>query len=83
MASDMAAAEIELFYNYLGRRIADDGGDITPEDSVQEFRAYQAELQRFVEETHHAEQQSNNGEAKPLDLEALKQRVDSRVESRD
>lgn len=79
MATDVTPADLQLLYEYLGRRLANGGAEITPEDSVQEFRAYQAELQQFVEQTKHAQQQSENGEATPLDLEALRERVRQRA----
>ena len=79
MAMHTAQSEIESFHEFLGRRIQDGGKDLTPEASVQEFRVYQDELQRFIEATQPAIQQSERRESKPLDLDALMQRVKARL----
>ncbi len=79
MAIGASANQIEAFYQYLGRRL--DGGeqDLTPEQSVHEFRLYQEELERFLRETEPAVAQSQRGETRPLDVDAIVQRVQHRL----
>ena len=49
------------------------------QESVQEFRLYQQELNRFIAETQPALEQSARGESRPLDVDALMQRVRNRL----
>ncbi|MDA1055295.1 MAG: hypothetical protein O3C40_33155 [Planctomycetota bacterium] len=75
MATGIPQDENHVFYDFLGRRIERVGGPLTPEESVQEFRLYQAELNRLVEETEPAIEQSKRGQSRPLDVDGLMQRV--------
>ena len=79
MATGIPQDEIHAFYSFLGRRIEQLGGTLSPEESVQEFRLYQEELNRFIEETQPAIVQSDHGESRPLDVGALMQRVKDRL----
>jgi hypothetical protein len=79
MATGIPQDEIHVFYDFLGRRIERISGSLSPEESVQEFRLYQEELNRFVEETKSAIEQSQRGESRPLDVDALMQRVKDRL----
>jgi len=79
MATGIPQDEIHSFYDFLGRRIEKVGGSLSPEESVQEFRLYQEELNRFVEETNAAIEQSQRGESRSLDVDALMQRVKDRL----
>jgi hypothetical protein len=80
MATQISQDDMQSFYEFLGRRLQGGGaGDLTPEQSVREFRAYQTELARFKEETQPALEQSARGESKPLDLDALMKRVRARL----
>ena len=79
MATEMPTNEIRLFYDFLGRRLQDEEPNLTPEESVREFRAYQAELARFIEQTQPALEQSARGESRPLDVDALMERVRARL----
>ena len=76
MATDNRS-DIQAFYDYLGRRIADESA-ISPEESVQEFRAYQEELRRAQAELRQSRQEFLQGKAKPLDVDALMDRVRAR-----
>jgi len=79
MATDVPQAEILTFYNYLRQRVEDGDASVTPEQSVREFRLYQEELRRFIDQTQEAVEQSERGESKPLDVDALMQRVRARL----
>jgi len=77
MATDALGSEIQAFYEFLGRKMA--GPAITPEQSVQEFRAYQEELRRAQAELRESHEEFRRGKARPLDVEALMQRVRTRL----
>jgi hypothetical protein len=79
MATEISQNDMQSFYEFLGRRLQDGAGGLTPEESVREFRAYQTELARFKQETQLALEQSARGESKPLDLDALMRRVRARL----
>jgi hypothetical protein len=75
MASDIHQDEIRAFYEFLGHRLRSNDRGLTPEESVRGFRLYQEELQRFVQETQAALDQTQRGQSKPLDVDALMKRV--------
>ena len=79
MTTSVSENPIQSFFQYLGRRL--DGGacDLTPEQSVREFRLYQEELERFVRETEPAVEQSRRGETRSLDVDAVMHRVQERL----
>ena len=81
MASAVVGNEIQAFYEFLGRKMA--GPAITPEQSVQEFRAYQEELRRAQAELRESHEEFCHGKAKPLDVDALMQRVRTRLTQRE
>jgi hypothetical protein len=74
-----ATTEIQIFHQFLGERLSQFGADFTPEDAVQEFRAYQEELERCRREVELAVEQSRRGESRPLDMGALKAEVRRRL----
>jgi hypothetical protein len=77
MSTDALGSEIQAFFEFLGGRIDDPA--ITPERSVQEFRAYQEELRRAHAELRESHDEFRRGKAKPLDVDALMERVRSRL----
>lgn len=77
MAIDALVNEIQAFYEFLGRRMDDPA--ITPEQSVQEFRAYQEELRRAQAELRESHEEYRRGRANPLDVDALMERVRTRT----
>ncbi len=79
MATGIPQDEMRSFHEFLGRRLENDGTEITPEESVREFRIYQEELRRFIADTQPALEQSRQGESKPLDIDALMDRVRARL----
>ena len=78
MATDVPPGDIQAFYDFLGRRL-DRGEDLTPEQSVREFRAYQEELQRFLRESESAFAHAQNDEGRELDVDAIMVRVAKRL----
>ena len=79
MATDVPHEELVDFYHFLGQRLENGETDVTPEQSVREFRLYQQELRRFIEQTQSGIAESERGESKPLDIDALMQRVRARL----
>ena len=79
MPTEFQQDDIHAFFVFLERRIQIGGSELTTEQSVQEFRAYQEELQRFVAETEPAVEHSERGVSKPLDTNAVMQRVRERL----
>jgi len=79
MATDVPQQEIVDFYRFLGLRLENGETDVSPEQSVREFRLYQQEVRRFLDKTQPAVEESERGESKPLDVDALMQRVHARL----
>lgn len=79
MTTESTQDELRLFHDFLGRRIQNGGASITPEESVREFRIYQDELARFRQTIAASRAQAARGEAKPLDVDALMERVNKRL----
>ena len=72
-------SELELFHQFLREQLEDHGSDLSPEESVQAFRAYQRDLKRLQGEVRPALERSLRGESEPLDVEDLKARVTKRL----
>lgn len=79
MASNARENEMLAFFEFLGNRLQDGIGHLTPEDSVREFRCYEQELQQFIDETQPSIEESKRGESRPLDVPALVNRVRARL----
>jgi len=77
MSTDTVGSEIQAFYEFLGWRRNDPA--ITPEQSVQEFRAYQDELRHAQAELRTSHEEFRRGKAKQLDVDALMERVRRRL----
>lgn len=56
--------------------------DVTPEQSVQEFRERQEKLRRWNERNAESIVQAEQGKAGPLDLDGLLSRVETRLGQR-
>ena len=78
MSTSVAESEIQAFYDFLGGRISA-APEISPEESVREFRAYQQELKQARSELQKSHEEFTQGKAKPLDLDSLMNRVRSRM----
>ena len=79
MATGTPQTDIDAFCDFLGRIRQNGIHDLSPEDSVRQFRAYQEELKKFREDTEVSLEQSRRGESKPLDDEAFMSRVWKRL----
>lgn len=79
MTTTASENQVQAFYEFLGRQLSTGRSPATPEASVGEFRQYQDELRGFSAGTVEALKQSQAGQTRPLDVEALMQRVQSRL----
>jgi hypothetical protein len=79
----VGAPEIEQFQDFLRERIQEGAADLTPEKAVQEFRAYQDELERCRREIQPALESSLRGESQPLDIEDVIARGRQRFAEKD
>jgi len=79
MSVGVSESPIQTFYQFLGRRLDGGDADLTPEQSVREFRLYQEEVARFLRETEPAAAQSRRGDTRPLDVDAVMLRVQQRL----
>jgi hypothetical protein len=79
MSTDQSR-KIETFYRFLGERLQEGSVDLSPEESVEAFRAYQRDLERLRKELEPALERLDRGKsAKPLDVEDVKRRGRERL----
>ena len=71
--------EVLAFYRFLGEQIDRGENELTVQGSVEAFRAYQRGAARLREHLAPSIEQARRGESKPLDAEAVIERVDSRL----
>jgi hypothetical protein len=72
--------EIETFYQFLGERIQEGSVNLSPEESVEAFRAYQRDLKRLRTEIQPALDRFDRGEpATAFDAEDVKRRGRERL----
>ena len=50
MVSEQAQKEMLEFHAFVGRRLAEGAGNLSPEEVVKEFRAYQLDAERLNED---------------------------------
>jgi len=74
--------ELESFHQFLSEQLEHGEVELSPEESVKAFRAYQRDLERCREEIRPALERSLRGESQPLDAEELKTRVTQRLAER-
>ena len=79
MSTELPQDDIHSFYEYLGRRIERGERELSPEESVREYRAYREELQRFMAESQSSFAQAKRGEHGPIDVDAVMERVSKRL----
>jgi hypothetical protein len=82
--STLPTSEFHQFVEFVAQ-IRDRGvNDLTPEQSVQQFRELQEQekLRIWHERNAISEEQARRGEAKPLDFEAVWTRVSKRLADR-
>ncbi len=79
MSTD-SCREIETFYHFLGERLQEGSVNLSPEESVEAFRAYQRDLERLRTELEPALDRFDRGDsAKPFDAEDVKRRGRERL----
>jgi len=72
--------EIESFYQFLGQQIQEGSVDLSAEECVEAFRAYQRDLDRLKKELQPAIQRFDRGErGLPFDAEDVKRRGRERL----
>jgi hypothetical protein len=79
MATHVPVTEIEAFRRFLDERIDNGTTDATLDHWVAEFRAFQKELADFRHKLAISEAQAERGEAEVIDVDALMQRVERRL----
>ena len=73
--------DAQLLYEYLGHRIEQGPVNLPAAEVVAELSVYSAQLQRLRELVSEAESSLANSQAKPLDVQALFDRVRKRASS--
>ncbi len=81
MSTDFAF-ERDAFNAFLDQGFVVSEGDATLEEAIAAFRAYQSDLERLKKKLEPSLEQANRGEARPLDLDAVLQRVRQRMDQR-
>jgi hypothetical protein len=72
--------QIETFYRFLGDQIQDDSVDLSPEECVEAFRAYQRDLDRIKEDLQPGLERIDRGEPGiPFDADDVKRRGRERL----
>jgi len=71
--------ELELFYRFVGETLSNGGGEMSPEESLQAFRAYQRELAGLRQAIEPSLKRSLRGESAPFDGEKIKKRVTEKL----
>ena len=72
-------SEMAAFYRFLGEQIDRGASEMTVEESVEAFRAYQRDVARLRQHLAPSIEQAKRGESKPLDAETLIERVTGRL----
>ena len=71
--------EVLAFYRFLGEQMNRGANELTVEESVEAFRAYQRDAARLRQHLAPSIEQAKRGESKPLDADAVIERVNSRL----
>ncbi len=72
-------SEVLAFYRFLGEQIDRGENEMTVQESVEAFRAYQRDVACLRRHLAPSIEQARRGESKPLDGEAVIEHVDSRL----
>jgi hypothetical protein len=71
--------ERDAFNAFLDQQFVLGPNEATLEDALTAFRAYQRDLERLKEKLRPALEEADRSEGKPLDLDAVLQRIRDRV----
>ncbi len=75
--------ELESFHRFLTLQLESGGKDLSPEESLDAFRAYQRDLARLKKDIQPAVERFQRGEGgRELDYDAIKQDVTQRLAER-
>jgi len=72
---ETTSSEIESFHRFIGNQLKNGGAAMTAEQALRAFHAHQADVERL--KRHVGKSEGDPG--KPLDSDALKQRVKDRL----
>jgi hypothetical protein len=75
-----AATEVELLYQFIGKRLANGGRKEPVDRLLAEFAEYRRELERVRALIREAEESNARGESGPLDLDELFARADKQLD---
>ena len=78
MAADLPS-ELEVFCNFLAEQLQNGDSDLSPEQSVEAFRAHQRDLDRLKQDIRPAVERFKCGEGRQLDYDAVKDEVTQRL----
>ena len=79
MSASLPASDFREFCDFVVRMRDSGAPDLTPEQSVAQFREDQEKLRHWHERNAISMEQARRGEAKPLDVEAVWSRVKERL----
>ncbi len=69
------STDIEAFQHFLTEECSSGSTSLTPEEAVEKFR----QLQKLQKKLSISEEESRRGKAKPLDVDAVKERLRIRI----
>jgi hypothetical protein len=78
----VSSSDFSLFCDFIVQIRNSGAADLTPEQSVQKFREEQEKLRIWNERNAIAEEQTRRGDYRPLDLDAVLERVEQRLANR-
>ena len=78
MATDFQT-ELDAFHEFVSDKLNNGSAQISLEQAVHEFRAYQRQLEQFRKDTKAALEESARGESSPLDIEDVVERGKKRL----
>jgi hypothetical protein len=82
LETNMPATEVQQFHQFLSDRHDLLGGDVTLDQAVEQFRAYQRERDRCREAIQPALDRTRRGETPLLNMDAIKAEVADRLAKR-
>ena len=74
-----AATEVERLHRFLGQQIAAGHTDLTAAQALEQFQAYQHDIERLREELRPAMESFRRGEGGPIDWDEFYRLADERA----
>lgn len=72
-------SEVELLHTYLGRRLHDEGPELSWDEVLTGFESYYRQLREIRSKVRVAAESLDRGEGSPLDVEKLVSQVRARL----